>query len=206
MVACAYGNGLFVSPGSVVLTVGTQADSTLSRNADLDRLHGFAARLANLAISAAPVTWLFGARPDFEWFDVPDSAAGRSGATIGNVGYALGGLGGIARNAGMRLAGAGAQRGTVVLGHYPEYLALAQKLGSRSFNVPREIRATMSAAERWAANQRFLDRIVARGDDVVMSTFLGNVRPGSTLEREVQYLIGRGYQVLDDGWRLSLWP
>lgn len=206
MIACAYGNGLYVSPASVVLTVGTQADSTLSRNADLDRLHGFAARLANLAISAAPVTWLFGANPGFEWFDVPDSAAGQSGATIGNVGYFLGGFGGIVRNAGMRLGAAGAPRGRVVLGHYPEYLALAQKLGSRSFNVPRDIRAKMSAAERWAANQRFLDRIVARGDDVVMSTYLGNVRPGSTLERELQYLIGRGYQVLDDGWRLSLWP
>jgi hypothetical protein len=60
----------------------------------------------------------------------------------------------------------------------------------------------MSPAERWAANQKFLDRLITRGDEVVLTTPVGRVTAGSTLEREVQYLLGRGYQVADDGWRL----
>ncbi|MGQ0430297.1 MAG: RHS repeat-associated core domain-containing protein [Gammaproteobacteria bacterium] len=203
---CAARSGALGPPASVVLTVGTQVDSTLSRNPDLDRLQGFAARVANLAISSSPVTWLFGADPDFEWFHVPDSAAGRSGANIGNVGYFIGGFGGTVRKVGARAASAATTRGTTVLGHFPEYLVRAEQLGSRRFSIPREFRARMSAAERWAANQRFLDRLIARGDDVILATPLHRVRPGSTLEREIEYLLGNGYHVVDDGWRLATWP
>ncbi len=204
--ACALMSGALGPPASLVLTVGTQVDPTLSRNPDLDRLQGFAARIANLAFSAAPVTWLFGADPDFEWFDVPDTAAGRSGANIGNVGYLIGGVVGTVRKAGAGLAAAAMTRGKTVLGHYPEYLALADKFGSRRLNIPREFRSRMSAAEKWAANQRFLDRLIRRGDDVILATQANLALKGSTFERELQYLLSHGYQIVDDGWRLTLWP
>jgi hypothetical protein len=201
--ACAMQNGGLLPPSSIVLTAGTQSDPTLGRSPTLDRLQGLAASLGNIAISSSPVTWLFGADPGFEWFDVPDSAAGRAGATLGNVGYFLGGAATIVRKAGT-MALSAPRRGSTVLGHFPEYLVKAEQLGSRRFNIPKEIRATMSLDERWAANVRFLDRLIARGDDVVLATRFSQIRPNSTLEREVQYLLDHGFEVVDDGWRLIL--
>lgn len=93
-------------------------------------------------------------------------------------------------------------RGTSVLGHYPVYLEKAAELGARRFNVPPDIWAKMSPAEQWAANQKFLDRLIARGDEVVLTTAVDAVRRGSALEREIRYLISRGYQVVEDGLRL----
>jgi hypothetical protein len=49
---------------------------------------------------------LFGAGPDFEWFDVPDSAGGQAGATLGTVGYLAGGFAGMLRKGGSELVGA----------------------------------------------------------------------------------------------------
>ncbi len=51
----------------------------------------------------------------------------------------------------------------VVLGKYPDYINLADDLVARRFNVPDWVWNGMSDAERWAANQRFLDRAIARG-------------------------------------------
>lgn len=193
------------APANIVLSVGTRPDSTLSRSGSFDVLQGLAARTGNLLISSSPVTWLFGADPGFEWFDIPDSAAGRAGATLGNVGYFVGGVPGMVRKVGTAAVSA-SRRGITVLGHFPEYLVKAEQLASRRFNIPNEFRAKMTPAERWAANARFLDRLIARGDDVVLATRLDRVRPGSTLEREIQYLLERGYEIADGGWRLTIGP
>jgi hypothetical protein len=56
-----------------------------------------AARLGNMAMSAAPIFWLFPGSADFDWFEIPDSAAGRLGAAHGSAGYLLGGMAGAAR-------------------------------------------------------------------------------------------------------------
>jgi RHS repeat-associated protein len=101
--ACAMQNGTLVSPSQIVLTAGTKADPTLSRNPVLDYLQGAAARIGNIAMSSSPVSWLFGAHPDFEWFDVPDSQSGQAGAQIGDVGYLVGGAAGVVRKAGTEL-------------------------------------------------------------------------------------------------------
>jgi RHS repeat-associated protein len=101
--ACAMQNGTLVSPSQIVLTAGTKADPTLSRSPVLDYLQGAAARIGNIAMSSSPVSWLFGAQQDFEWFDVPDSQSGQAGARIGDVGYLVGGAAGIARQAGTEL-------------------------------------------------------------------------------------------------------
>ena len=95
----------FVSPSSIVLTVGTRSDSTLSRSRALDGAQGFAARLGNLMISSSPIAMLFGADPDFQYFGEPDSDAGRTGTQFGNVGYFVGGAAGIIRKGGSQLAG-----------------------------------------------------------------------------------------------------
>jgi hypothetical protein len=110
-----------VSPSSIVLSVGTQTDPTLTRGPGLDRLQGLAASIGNVAISSSPVTWLFGADPGFEWFDVPDSAAGRAGATLGNVGYFIGGAAGMVRTAGLGIARGSASRIARSLQGTPKY-------------------------------------------------------------------------------------
>jgi RHS repeat-associated protein len=102
--ACALHGGRLISPSSIVLTAGTKSDSTLSRSRVVDQLEGFAARLGNLAISSSPLAMLFGADPDFQWFDEPDNADGRAGAMFGNVGYFVGGAVGAVRKAGLQLA------------------------------------------------------------------------------------------------------
>jgi RHS repeat-associated protein len=101
--ACAMQSGTLVSPSQIVLTAGTKADPTLSRSPVLDYLQGAAARIGNIAMSSSPVSWLFGAHPDFEWFDVPDSQSGQAGAQMGDVGYLVGGAAGIVRKAGTEL-------------------------------------------------------------------------------------------------------
>lgn len=92
--------------------------------------------------------------------------------------------------------------GTTVLGQHPGYVQLSEKLGARRFDVPQNVWARMSDAERWAANQRFLDRTIARGDDIVLATPLDRVRAGSFFEREIRYLISQGYRPNAAGTRL----
>jgi hypothetical protein len=60
----------------------------------------------------------------------------------------------------------------------------------------------MTPDEQWAANQRFLDRTISRGDDIQLATPIHRVRPGSFYERELQYLGSRGYRPNQGGDRL----
>jgi RHS repeat-associated protein len=98
--ACAMQGSTLISPSSIVLTVGTHADPTLSTGGRLDGVQGFASRMANIAISSSPIAMLFGADPDFQYFREPDSDAGRMGASAGTAGYFIGGFGGALRRAG----------------------------------------------------------------------------------------------------------
>ncbi|MDH4259571.1 MAG: hypothetical protein OEW16_04630 [Gammaproteobacteria bacterium] len=104
--ACTMQSVQSVAPSSIVLTAGTKVDPSLSQGPTADFLQGAAARLGNLAFNSAPVTWLFDSNPDFEWFGVPDSTAGSSGATLGNIGYFLGGAAGAIRRGGAEIIGA----------------------------------------------------------------------------------------------------
>ena len=92
--------------------------------------------------------------------------------------------------------------GEPVLGHFPEYKQLGDSLGARTFNIPEAVWSRMSESERWGANQRFLDRIISRGDDIILATPLDKVRPGSYFARELEYLGGKGYVPSADGSKL----
>lgn len=100
------------------------------------------------------------------------------------------------------LAPAKRASGSTVLGHYPEYSNLADSLGHRWFDIPTQAWEKMSEAERWAANQKFLDRTISRGDEILLSTPLDKVRPGSYFARELEYLSSKGYRPNADGTRL----
>jgi hypothetical protein len=94
------------------------------------------------------------------------------------------------------------QRGKIVLGHYPEYIEKARELDARIFNIPSHIWSRMSDVERWAANQKFLDRAIARGDDVILATNAAAARAGSWFARELEYLATKGYRVAEDGMKM----
>jgi hypothetical protein len=106
--------------------------------------------------------------------------------------------------AGLAAAGAAGavQRGTTVLGHYPAYLNMAKSLRARVFNMPMSAWSRMSPAEQWAANTRFLDRAIARGDNLVLATPAFEAVPNSFFARELEYLMRQGYTLSDDGLRL----
>jgi hypothetical protein len=92
--------------------------------------------------------------------------------------------------------------GKTVLGHYPAYTELAKQLSARRFNIPMSVWNKMSEAERWAANTKFLDRMIARGDDVILATRADLAKPGSYFARELEYLLSKGFKLSEDGLRL----
>ncbi len=91
---------------------------------------------------------------------------------------------------------------TVVLGHYPEYVDLAKATGGRTFQIPTKVWDSMSPTEQWAANQKFLDRAIARGSNIRLATPANAAREGSYFERELQYMQSRGYTVGPNGMSL----
>jgi cell wall-associated NlpC family hydrolase len=61
----------------------------------------------------------------------------------------------------------------------------------------------MSKAEQWNANQKFLDRVIKRGDDIVLSNPVKNINDVSGIYRkELDYLMSKGLKLSDDGTRL----
>jgi RHS repeat-associated protein len=94
--------------------------------------------------------------------------------------------------------------GVTVLGHMEDYVKLSDELNARRFSIPENIWRKMSDEERWVANKKFLDRTIARGDDIILATTLDRVREGSFFAKELQYLFNKGYRVSADGTRLIL--
>lgn len=92
--------------------------------------------------------------------------------------------------------------GTTVLGHYPEYVKMSDDLMARRFDIPTDVWNRMSSTQQWTANRTFLDRTISRGDDIRLATPIDAVRPGSFYERELQYLMSRGYSPGSDGLSL----
>jgi hypothetical protein len=86
-----------------------------------------------------------------------------------------------------------------VLGHYPKYITLSNKVGARRFEIPGKIWNKMKPAEQWAANKKFLDRLVQRGDKVMLATPAGKAKPGSFYAKELKYLSSKGYRISSNG-------
>ena len=77
-----------------------------------------------------------------------------------------------------------------------------RELGARHFSIPSAEWNAMTEAAQWAANQAFLDEEIAGGNPFLLATPLDKVRPGSPLEREINYLKSRGYKPGCNGTRL----
>jgi hypothetical protein len=93
--------------------------------------------------------------------------------------------------------------GETVLGKYPAYVELSDARNARRFQIPDEAWNRMTPDEQWAANQKFLDRTIARGDDIVLATPIGpDALPTGYYAKEIDYMLSQGYKVSPDGTRL----
>jgi hypothetical protein len=92
--------------------------------------------------------------------------------------------------------------GKTVLGRYPRYVELSDELNARRFQIPDEVWKRMSDAEQWAANRRFLDRTIARGDEIILASPVKDVPARSAFARELRYMRAKGYRVSKDGKKL----
>lgn len=95
------------------------------------------------------------------------------------------------------------KRGITVLGSWNAvnggYIALAKQLGAHYFSIPQVIWSKMTKDERWAANLKFLDRMIARGDKIILSNSAFKAKPGTSFYEELQYLYSKGYKPSADG-------
>lgn len=89
-----------------------------------------------------------------------------------------------------------------VIGHYPEYVEMSNKLGTKPFSIPDNIWSKMNPSEQWSANQKFLDRAIAEGSEFNLATPIDKVRPDSFLQKEINYLMSQGYKLSSDGTKL----
>jgi hypothetical protein len=81
----------------------------------------------------------------------------------------------------------------VSLGHYPDYIRLAQQTGARAFSMADEDWNSLSVEEQWAHNQQFLDQAIDQGAEIRLATPISEVKPGSFYEEELQYLLKQGF-------------
>jgi RHS repeat-associated protein len=91
----------------------------------------------------------------------------------------------------------------VVLGRFPAYTNLAEKIGARVFKVPMEAWNKMTPAQQWGANKTFLDRAIARGAAFRLASPASEARAGTFFAKELEYLKGKGYELSNDGMALA---
>jgi RHS repeat-associated protein len=101
-----------------------------------------------------------------------------------------------------KIAAKTAEKGVSVLGKTDDYIRVADELGAKRFSIPSEIWKNMDDVERWAANTKFLDRMIARGDEVVLSNSAYKAEAGSVFAKEIEYMVGKGYSIAEDGMSL----
>ena len=85
---------------------------------------------------------------------------------------------------------------------YSNYVKLSDELGARRFEIPSDVWNRMSPAERWGANQRFLDRMISKDGEIILSNSANQAQRGTSFFRETEYLKGQGYRVSDDELRM----
>ncbi|MCK5600802.1 RHS repeat-associated core domain-containing protein, partial [Candidatus Pacearchaeota archaeon] len=95
------------------------------------------------------------------------------------------------------------REGNIVLGKYPDYINKAIALRARRFSIPTEIWNKMSKAEQWVANQKFLDRAIALGDNIILSNPVKNLNEVTGVFRqELNYLISKGFRLNSAGTKM----
>jgi RHS repeat-associated protein len=99
------------------------------------------------------------------------------------------------------ICGAAAAANTVI-GRFPDYVELAESLNATYFSVAPEVWEALTPTEQWAANQAFLDQVIARGDIVTLASPLSAAISGTFFAQEVGYLMSMGYVLNNTGTAL----
>ncbi len=207
-------NGTWANLGEVII-------KPLPKVAQVAKTGSTALKITNIAVKTANVVYnsLVGVARTFNTYVIPLSpfveiATGKSvesdftedksrvvSGAEGAIMLIPGGkvAGTIAKTAERVVFKTAAKEGATVLGHYPEYVKLAEQIGARRFQIPTNVWNKMSAAEQWTANTKFLDRMILRGDNIRLATPLNQVKPGSFFQKELNYLFDKGYKVSSDG-------
>jgi RHS repeat-associated protein len=93
--------------------------------------------------------------------------------------------------------------GRTVLGKVGRYEKVADELGANKFKIPDDVWNKMTDKQRIAANFRFLDRMIARGDEVILADPVTDIQAvGGHFRKELDYLIDKGYRLSKDGTRM----
>lgn len=119
---------------------------------------------------------------DYGWKDAAADAA------LGAVGAGLASKAGVLGK--MAFGKVGAKAVDRVIGHYPEYLQVAEAIGAKGFSVP-DLAYKIAGK---TLNRRFLDKGIKEGAEFVLATAKSEIRKGSILEGEVKYLTEHGYK------------
>jgi RHS repeat-associated protein len=94
-----------------------------------------------------------------------------------------------------------------VLGKFennPNFQRVAEKLGFKSFDIPRHIWSKMTRAQQSAANTKFLDRGIARGGDFLFDKPIKDINSVTGgLREELNYLTAKGFKLSSDGWSMT---
>ena len=105
-----------------------------------------------------------------------------------------------------KIAGGATAAGTAavtrVIGSYPEYVAKAQQVGAKFFQIPTNVWNQMTKAEQWAANQKFLDRAISQGGHFILESSKKVSEYGPYLQKEIKYLLENGYKFVENGTKL----
>lgn len=90
-----------------------------------------------------------------------------------------------------------------MIGKNPDYIRVANELGARRFSIPAHVWNKMSKAEQWAANKKFLDRMIKHGDEIILSNPVKNISDvRGIFRRELDYLMEKGFRLNGDGTKL----
>ena len=101
-----------------------------------------------------------------------------------------------------KFLGIGTGANSVVLGKYPLYESLANKLGSTIFKVAKSVWDSMTSTQQWAANSAFLDKIITQGLKITLQTNAYSNRVTGFFAKEIAYLLEHGYKIIEGGWAM----
>jgi hypothetical protein len=82
------------------------------------------------------------------------------------------------------------------------YVTLGGIVGAKTFNIPDAVWQSMGAAEKWIANQAFLDAAIKKGSTIILGSSAADAVEGTFFWREIDYLKQMGYQVSADGTQM----
>ena len=86
--------------------------------------------------------------------------------------------------------------GICVIGHFPEYRVVASRIGGFCFNLPAHEAQVLTADQLWRKNRQFLQNRLDCNDMFLLADRRDQIKPGSSLEKEFEFLAHAGAQIL----------